>query len=414
MSDPPIVIVGAGLAGLCCARRLQQAGLDFLILESRDRVGGRVQTEELAGFRLDFGFQVLLSSYPEVANTLDLSRLNLGSFQSGALIRSHGKFVRLVDPWREPRYLLSTALANVGSFADKFRILGLRREVGRGVLDQLLERPETTTKARLVKRGFSARMIDGFFRPFFGGVFLEEELSTSSRKFDYLFRLFSTGVATLPAGGMAQIPRQLAAGLPDSTLKLSTPVKRVSARSVELASGETLAASQVVLACDPWNATRLLGGAAEIRSHQAQTVYFAASEPPIRDPILVLNGEGKGIVRSLCVPSQVSSSYAPAGQSLISVSVRGDGGDQNAGDLSDQVLVEMRGWFGAAVQKWRHLKTITIPQALPAQDSLDLPTHRRRFSLEPNGVLVCGDSHDIASIQGAMRSGREVADYLIG
>jgi phytoene dehydrogenase-like protein len=120
MSDPPIVIVGAGLAGLCCARRLQQAGLDFLILESRDRVGGRVQTEELAGFRLDFGFQVLLSSYPEVANTLDLSRLNLGSFQSGALIRSHGKFVRLVDPWREPRYLLSTALANVGSFADKF------------------------------------------------------------------------------------------------------------------------------------------------------------------------------------------------------------------------------------------------------------------------------------------------------
>ncbi|MBL8855109.1 MAG: FAD-dependent oxidoreductase [Planctomycetaceae bacterium] len=413
MDELPIVIVGAGLAGLCCARRLQQAQVPFLILESTDRVGGRVRTEECSGFRLDVGFQVLLTSYPEVANTLDLPSLNLGSFQSGAQIRYNGKFVRLADPWREPRHLLATAVSGVGTLADKLRIFSLQRDVARGDLDALLERPETTTRERLVEHGFSARIIEGFFEPFFGGVFLEDELHTSSRKFDYLFRLFSTGVATLPAGGMAQIPQQLAAGLPNHAVRLSAPVRHVAAANVELESGERIAAAQVVVACDPWNAARLLGSSKPALAHGTRTLYFAAPQSPLQDPILVLNGDGVGMVRSVCVPSQVSSGYAPADQALISVSLRSESTEGQEGELSEQVRTELSQWFGAAVHQWQHLRTFEIPHALPHQDSIQPPSTGPRFSIDPSGVLVCGDAHDIASIQGAMRSGREVAEHLI-
>lgn len=414
MEQSPIVIVGAGLAGLSCAIRLQQAGLPFVVLEASDRVGGRVRTEEVSGFRLDVGFQVLLTSYPEVVKSLDLAALQVGPFQSGALIRYNSKWVRFSDPLREPRHLLATALASVGTVADKLRVFGLRRDVGRGELEALLERPETTTRERLVELGFSARIIDSFFGPFFGGVFLEDELHTSSRKFDYLFRLFSTGVAALPAGGMGKVPEQLAARLPNHAVRLKSPVRRIDAAGVETESGEKISASQVVLACDPWNAACLLGSDKTLRAHGAVTMYFAAPAPPISDPILVLNGEGSGIVRSLCVPSQVSPGYAPNGQVLVSVSLRSDTRLSQATELSGQVIAEMRTWFGPAVERWEHLRTYEIPQALPPQDTIAPPSHRTRFAMDPSGILVCGDSHDVASIQGAMRSGREAAEHLLG
>lgn len=412
MEQSPIVIIGAGLAGLSCAVRLQQAGVPFVILEASDRVGGRVRTEELSGFRLDVGFQVLLTSYPEVVTSLDLAALQLGQFQSGALIRYNGKWARFADPWREPRHTLATALSGVGTIADKLRVFGLRRDVGRGELDALLERPETTTRERLVELGFSARIMESFFGPFFGGVFLEDELHTSSRKFDYLFRLFSQGVAALPAGGMSKIPEQLAARLPSQSVRLKSPVRRVDATGVETESGEKISASRVVLACDPWHAARLLGSNKTLRAHGAVTMYFAAPTPPISDPILVLNGEGSGIVRSLCVPSQVSPGYAPDGQALISVSLRDDPRLSQIANLSAQVIEEMRTWFGPVVERWEHLRTFEIPHALPPQDTIDPPSQRTRFATDPTGILICGDSHDVASIQGAMRSGREVAEHL--
>ena len=414
LPNVPNVIVGAGLAGLACAKRLHKAGVPFLLVDASDRVGGRVRTEEVGGFRLDVGFQVLLTSYPEVVATLDLPQLQLGHFRSGALIRCDGKWARIADPWREPQHLWATALSSAANFADKLRVFGLRRDVGRGDLDRLFERPETTTRERLVEWGFSQRIINRFFGPFFGGVFLEDELDTSSRKFDYLFRLFSTGVAALPAGGMSRIPQQLAADLPNHLLRLGTPVRRVTSTSVALESGETIAAKRVVLACDPWNAARLLGSDKTVRAHGAQTMYFAAPRPPIDEPILLLNGEGAGIVRSLCVPSQVSKGYAPDGQALVSVSLRGTASSPLPEDLPSRVRMELGEWFGDAVQQWQHLRTFEIPQALPAQDTIDLKWQQPRFANDPSGVIVCGDSHDVASIQGAMRSGREAAESLIG
>ena len=96
------VIVGAGLAGLSCAISLEAAGLTVTLLEASDAPGGRVRTDVVEGFRLDRGFQVLLTAYPEAKRLLDNRALQLKRFEPGALVWHGGKFHRFADPFRSP------------------------------------------------------------------------------------------------------------------------------------------------------------------------------------------------------------------------------------------------------------------------------------------------------------------------
>src|SRR6478672_5281074 len=113
---PEVLIVGAGLAGLACARRLREIGITFLIVEASDGVGGRVHTDTVSGFRLDRGFQVLLTAYPEAQRLLDYRALELKPFTRGALIRYQGRFHRFVDPRRRPLTGLTALAGPIGSF----------------------------------------------------------------------------------------------------------------------------------------------------------------------------------------------------------------------------------------------------------------------------------------------------------
>ena len=408
MSNPEVTIIGGGLSGLCCARRLHEAGVSFQLLEASDDVGGRARTDEVNGFLLDRGFQVLLTAYPEARNVLDYDALNLASFTSGALVRYRGKFHRFVDPWRSPRHLLATAISPIGSLTDKLRVAQLRSRVCRGSLDKVFERPETRTIDALRQAGFSERIIELFFRPFLGGVFLDYELNTSSRMFEFIFRMFATGSAVVPAGGIGEIAHQIVNELPHENLRTRISVETLQGTTIRLTSGEILEAGTIVLACEAPVAAKLLGTTTPPSGRGVTCLYFAAERPPIEEPILVLNGDGTGPINNLCVPSQVTPTYAPAGQALVSVTVLGI----PDGDIEASVRKQLRDWFGPDAIAWRHLRTYRIPYALPSQAPPAL-SPVGKSAKRSDHLFVCGDYLDTASIQGAMVSGRRAAECVM-
>lgn len=399
--DLEVIIVGAGVAGLCCARVLQQSGTPFRLLEASDGVGGRVRSDQVEGFILDRGFQVLLTAYPEAREVLDYERLDLRAFTPGALVWTGDRLERVADPLRCPAALLDTLGSSVGSLADKLRMARLQFSKGHPL------GPEQTTEAALRDYGFSERIIETLFRPWFGGVFLDRSLGASSHAFEFSFEMFSKADTAVPAAGMGAIAAQLAEGLPEGSLQLNTAVAALIENGVRLEDGRDLHAPFVVIATEAPVAARLLGETPPPRGAGVRTIFFDAPEPPLRQPILVLDGTGRGPANDLCVMSEVSSAYAPAGRALVSTSVL-DHVALEGEELVEAVKDQMSAWFGPKVQQWRHLRTLHIEHALPSQN----PEHRPMVSKRAN-VYVCGDHTDRASLQGAMVSGRKVATALL-
>src|SRR5947209_17286008 len=227
---PRTIVIGAGLAGLACARELQRNGREFLVLEASDAPGGRVRTDVVDGFRLDRGFQVLLTEYPECRAFLDYDALNLRTFRPGALVWHSGRFHRLVDPKRHPLESLFSAVDPFISLPDKLRVAKLSAKVLARSSEDLFAEPEAFTIDRLREFNFSDQIIERFIRPFFAGVFLEEQLSTSSRLFEFYFQMFAKGATAVPALGMGEIARQIAQGL---DIRYNEPVTHVQDRSEE-------------------------------------------------------------------------------------------------------------------------------------------------------------------------------------
>jgi phytoene dehydrogenase-like protein len=399
-----VLIVGAGLAGLACAHNISQQGLSCSVLEASDGVGGRARTDRVEGFLLDRGFQVFLTAYPEAQRVLDYKGLDLRSFEPGALVRFEGKFHRVSDPWRRPTAALETLFAPIGTLKDKIKMAQLRRVLLKSSAEGSTKGGVSTMQF-LCDFGFSANLIERFFRPFLGGIFLERELETSSRRFAFVFRMFSLGEGALPARGMGAIAAQLAAGLPEGSIRLGEKVVQVEPGLVTVASGNMIAARFIVVATDQTAASQLLSQPAPWRS--TSCFYFAAKKAPVSQPILVLNGEGRGPINNLCVPSLVAPSYAPSGAHLVSASVVGPT-QLGADELLRQVREQLAEWFGAETRDWRHLRTDWIPNALPSQTR----SGEDDGPVRP-GVFVCGDYRETASINGALVSGRKTAEAVL-
>jgi phytoene dehydrogenase-like protein len=433
---PDVLIVGGGLAGLCCGRELARRGISFQILEASDGVGGRVRTDVVDGFRLDRGLQNYLDSYPEGKRVLDYAALNLKPFTRAVRVWFGGQFHRLADPREELLTAVASAFSPVGTLGDKLAAVKLKAA---SAVDPATA-PDGTTLDFLRANGVGERMTDRLFRPFLGGVFLEKGLTTSARFARFIYHLFGEGHPTVPALGVQQIPDQIAAGLPAGSIRLNCPVagidvgqvsslpspvgqvsnlpvqhgKMESCPTVSLASGERLTAKAVVIATDGPAAVTLCGGAVPpVGSNGSTTLYYAAAKPPAAGPVLMLDGEGAGPVNSLAVMSEVSREYAPDGQALIAASVVGIPAADDA-ELDRTVRGQLGGWFGAdVVGGWRLLRVYRIRHALPSQPVGALEPWERSVRLR-TGLFVCGDHRDNASINGAMVSGRRAAEAVAG
>jgi len=416
---PDVIVVGAGLAGLVCAVRLHELGHEVLVLEASDGVGGRVRTDEVDGFLLDRGFQVLLTAYPAAQHWFDGADLELRPFAPGVVVHRAGRTLRLADPFRAPIVAARSLLGPTVTFGDALRLLLWRRTilVRRG--RRVAQRPQVTTAERLGAVGFSSGLIDGFFRPFLAGTFFDADLSTSSRVTELVFRCFFRGDVAVPARGMGRLGEQLARRLPAPAVRLRTRVVSLRARhgQVEVVLDDgVLRTPHVVIAVDaPALAGIQLDGAPldvpAAPGRGTAAVHLVASRSPTRGrPDLHLGTPGEGPIATLATMSDVAPGYAPAGQHLVTVSTSG------VPDVDDAVLVaaileQARGWFGDEVDDWRPLAVQRIPYAQPRQDPVDLPELARPVAHVP-GVWVCGDHRDTGSIQGALVSGRRTADAV--
>jgi phytoene dehydrogenase-like protein len=412
-ATPKVIIIGAGLAGLACANRLLEEKVSFIVLEASKSIGGRVQTDNFEDFRLDRGFQVLLTAYPEAQRVLDYDALGLHAFYPGALVRWGGRFHKLADPFRQPLDAILSLFTPIGTFDDKVHIADLRQRLIKADLEALWSAPETTTLVALKKEGFSDEMIDRFFKPFLGGIMLDRDLNPSSRMFEFVFKMFSSGDTAVPAGGIGAIPAQLAKRLPQGSIRTNTKVLSIQDGIVNLPHGEILAAPAIVVATEGSKAAQLIGEFPVPPSRPVSCLYYVAQEAPVDEAILILNGEGPGDgpINNMCVLSNVCPNYAPEGLSLISVTLLSCP-DEDELDIEAEVRVQLKTWFPDDAYKWRYLKTYKVEEAQPDQSPPHITEVERTVRLR-RGLYVCGDHRETASINGAMSSGRRAAEAVL-
>jgi phytoene dehydrogenase-like protein len=407
MSD--VVIVGAGLAGLACAQDLTRVGVACTVLEASDGVGGRVRTDAVAGFVLDRGFQILLTAYPEVQRRLDLAGLEVGLFEPGAAIRRRGKFHRVSDPLRRPQRIPATLAAPIGTVSDKARLVRMVLDVRRHTVQDLLRRPDMTTAERLAQAGFSDRMMESLWQPLFAGIQLDPDLEVSSRRFDTILRMLAVGATGVPRRGMGAIPAQLASTLPDDAVRLGARVVGIDTSGVTLEGGEHVDGRAVVVATEGSAAHRLLGARVpDPGSRAAACCWFAVPGPPLPGPLLILDGEASGPAKNVAVMSEVSPSYAPAGRALVAAAVPGPAALDPT--ITRRVREQLARWFDSGTADWEHLRTDVIAHGQPTQGS---PLNPKQPVALGEGVFVCGDHRDTASIQGAMFSGGRTASAVL-
>ncbi|XP_010558300.1 PREDICTED: phytoene dehydrogenase, chloroplastic/chromoplastic [Tarenaya hassleriana] len=420
-----VIVVGAGLAGLAAATRLSSEGIPFRLLEASDGVGGRVRTDVVDGFLLDRGFQIFITAYPEAKKLLDYEALDLQKFYAGAKVYYDGRFHTVADPLRHFWDSVISLANPIGSVVDKALIaLTIVRVLSKSNDDLLTASYEVPTIELLRKIGFSDSILDRFFRPFFGGIFFDRDLETTSRLFDFIFRCLALGENTLPAMGIGEIPNQLAGNLPAGSISLNTRVASIeypgsdSPPIVRLKNGDVLSSDLgVILAVEQPEADKLLTGIREpVKSKPARStacLYFSA-EPdqiPVQDPVLILNSSGTGIINNMFFATNVARTYAPPGKALVSVSLIGSFDDKSDADLTAEVVGEISGWFDASsVKSWRHLRTYRIRFAQPNQKP---PTDLVKSPRVGSGLFVCGDYMTSATFDGALVSGRRAVERLL-
>ena len=405
MKNP--IIIGAGVSGLIAAIELEKAGYSPTMLEVTDRVGGRVKTDDLKGFPADHGFQVLLTEYPEAKRYLDYVKLDLVKFSPGSIIFKNGKMEKIGDPLRDLSFLSSTTFADVGSINDKWLILKLSMSLKKKSIEAIFAEPETTTLIYLQNYGFSKEMIRDFFQPFFAGIYLEEDLDTSSRMFEFVYKMFGTGYAAIPRKGMQAIPDQLAEQLTRTTIRFNTAVNHIDGHTVFLESGEKLSADQIIIATDP-TPFFTQRGITPREWKSCYNLYFQSQKSIMNDTIIGLLPGKETMVNNFHYLNDLYGRKGNSDETILSVTVVNNHALSTA-DMVKKVKIELE--KHCKIETGELLQLFHIKKALPKVSDLKYEPTKETTLLAP-GIFCCGDYLANSSLNAAMASGRVVAGLV--
>ena len=405
--DCIIHIIGGGVSGLIAARVLEKKGFNPIILEASERVGGRIKTDIIEGYQLDHGFQVLLTAYPAVKKYLDYDALDLQFFLPGASIfKAHTQSI-IGDPLRDVSLLISTLFSGIGSISDKFKILKLNHKIKKKSLTDIFSEKEQTTLSYLKEFGFSKDMLNDFFIPFFSGIFLENKLETSSRMFEFVYKMFGEGHAAIPKAGMEAIPKQLLNNLKTTTFQYNTEVANVKDGQITLTNGSKLESDFIISTIPPGClVSNIKNQPTEWRS--CVTLYFETNKRVIHKPLIGLIVKPDSLVNNIVYNSSLASVTKPAHE-LLCVTVIDD---QNLSDHELVTAVEQELKVLCNISITRFIKQYRITKALPKLENLKYEMKPSETQLSKS-LFVAGDTQLNASFNAAMISGEQAALAVI-
>jgi protoporphyrinogen oxidase len=405
--SPSIHIIGGGISGLIAARVLEEHGLSATIIEATDRLGGRVKTDVVDGYNLDHGFQVLLTAYPAAKKYLDFDALALQEFLPGSAIFKNGKQKIIGDPLRNLSLLIPTLFSEIGTVNDKLKILALNRRLKKKSIQNIFAEKEQTTLAYLENIGFSETIITDFFIPFFSGIFLENKLDTSSRMFEFVYKMFGEGNAALPKDGIQAIPKQLFEKLKNTTCVFNTKVKSVENGSIILESGEIIKSNFTIIATQASGLVSNLKNQATLWK-SCDTLYFEVTKREIRKPLIGLIAAPNALINNIFYHTSLQTS-ATATKELLSVTVI-DRQNLTNKQLVAEVQKELKELCN--IDSCTFIKQYNIPMALPNLQDIQyemLPSETRLTET----IFLAGDTQLNGSLNAAMIAGERAALEVI-
>ena len=405
--DYKIHIVGAGISGLIAAKTLESQGYKPVVIEATDSIGGRVKTDLVEGYQLDHGFQVLLDAYPKAKEHLDFDALEIQEFLPGATIFCKGKKTTIGDPLRNLSLLFPTLTSLIGNFSDKLKILKLNKELKKKSITSIFDAESFSTIDYLETRGFSNKIIQQFFKPFFSGIFLEPDLNTSSRMFEFVYKMFGEGLAVLPKSGIGAISEQLKQQLKNTEFIFNTEVEVVGDKSLKLSNVKVINTHFTIITS---GASYLIDNLKnqEIKWKSCYNLYFETEKRGISKPLIGLIADKDALINNIFFHNSLDTSQT-GNKELLSVTVvKNHDIDKKA--LISQVEAELKNYCNILV--YRHIKTYHIKQALPNIDNLQNEISPTETQIKPT-VFLAGDYLLNGSLNAAMTSGERAAQGLI-
>lgn len=398
-----IHIIGAGISGLIAAQILENHGYHPTIIEASATVGGRVKSDSVQGYILDHGFQVLLTSYPAAKKYLNYDALALQKLLPGAAIFKNGKQQTIGDPLRNLSLLFPTLLSSVGLVSDKIKILKLNTLLKKKKIADVFKEDEKTTLQYLEDFGFSKQIIQTFFKPFFSGIFLEPNLETSSRMFEFVYKMFGDGLAVLPKDGIQAVSNQLKGNLKHTKIVFNAPVKDIKNTIITLEDDSKIKTHFTIIATE---ASALISNLKnqETEWKRCDTLYFETKNRVLKKPIIGLIADENALINNIFYHTSIKTS-SKAKNELLSVTIVKNH-DLNAEDLIKKVQQELLQY--CSISDTTFVKRYQIKKALPKLTNLQYEISSSETKLKST-LFLAGDQLLNGSLNAAMISGERAA-----
>ena len=400
VSHSDIIIIGAGPAGLACALKCQQQGIEYLLIEQDQRAGGRVGSFYDNGYIFDLGFQVYNSAYVNTNAILDIDELDLRYFKPGAVVHDGDSFQMISDPLRDISKIFSTIFSDLTTIKDKIKILSLKYSLSDYQIDQD-QSEDLTTLEFLEQYGFSDKFIKNFFMPFFSGIFLENKLETSSKFFKYVFSNFNNGLAALPRKGMQAIPDQLFNKLNRERVIIGQSVVNIDDRkNVTLDDGIIIKGNRLILSGDSNN---LLNGK-KGEYNAVKTMYFSTQNEIINGEYIHLYPKDN-IINNIAIPTYLSDSYSKNSDHLISLTILES--ETSETEMVKDIKGRLSKYYGGGPNSYEFLRSINIKTGTLRQPKGHFNRSQKNSE---DDIYMIGEKVTNGSIEGAVVAGLNVID----